>query len=41
MIAFTEQPATRERAATLGRAAERGVNHAVAANERFGGRQGA
>ncbi|WP_432260450.1 hypothetical protein [Cupriavidus sp. TMH.W2] len=37
------QPATRERAATLGRAiaAERGVDNAVAAIERFCGRQGA
>ncbi|RDK07602.1 glycosyltransferase [Cupriavidus lacunae] len=43
MIEFTEQPATRERAATLGRAmaAERGVDHAVAAIERCCGRQGA
>ncbi|MCY1254394.1 O-mycaminosyltylonolide 6-deoxyallosyltransferase [compost metagenome] len=43
MIAFAEQAATRERAATLGRAmaAERGVDHAVAAIERFCGRQGA
>jgi len=43
MIAFAEQSATRERAATLGRAmaAERGVDHAVAAIERFCGRQGA
>ncbi|WP_037025275.1 glycosyltransferase [Cupriavidus sp. GA3-3] len=43
MIAFAEQPATRERAARLGRAmaAERGVDHGVAAIERFCGRQGA
>lgn len=41
MIEFTEQPTTRERAATLGRAiaAERGVDNAVAAIERFCGRQ--
>lgn len=43
MIGFTEQPATREKAAMLGRAiaAERGVDNAVAAIERFCGRRGA
>ncbi|MNJ02597.1 hypothetical protein D3C73_1626110 [compost metagenome] len=43
MIGFTEQAGTREKAATLGRAiaAERGVDHAVAAIERFCGRHGA